>query len=90
MAHHYQEDATTTVKGNTMIERIRVLDPEAAEYIENEAPVLESYDKNGITLLGLFLFSETPQGFEYWNNLNERLFYEGDKRCPYCGKMILI
>lgn len=79
-----------TEEKSSLIEKVRGFDPEAAAYLESDAPLLPSYDGEAITLPGLFLFEETPQGFEYWNILHERLFYEGGKSCPHCGKTILL
>lgn len=55
-----------------LIERVRRIDRQAAEYLENEAPSLMwfLYDAK---LGRCFLWCETPQGHDYWERINELL-----------------
>ena len=71
------------------IEKIRSIDPAAAEYIETV--VIPRYDKKALhqltktrgflfwkkppkwTALDLFIWETSPQGREYWLNIKERL-----------------
>jgi len=59
-----------------LVERVRGLDPEAAEYMETEAPKLERFYPSG-ALAGCFVWDHTPQGQEYWEALALRL--EGEE-----------
>jgi len=57
-----------------LIEAVRKIDIQAAEYLENEAPKLLSFKpRNNID--GSFTWARTPQGNGYWSNLNSRIGY---------------
>jgi hypothetical protein len=61
----------------SLINDVRKLDTEAADYLENGAPKLGSYDDNkgeGDELSALFIWSESPQGTRYWANLDDILY----------------
>ena len=61
----------------SLIEAVRAIDEGAADYLENEAPMLRSYDPAS-TLSGLIYWSETPQGHEYWASIAKQLEGEGE------------
>ena len=61
-----------------LIAKVREIDRDAADYLENEAPKLKSYihrDKRcrGRELISIMIWSETPQGVSYWSELAEKL-----------------
>jgi hypothetical protein len=55
-----------------LIENVRIISKDAAEYLETKAPKLEGFSYRR-DLNSCFMWSKTPQGFTYWNNLNEAL-----------------
>ncbi len=55
-----------------LIERVREIDPEAAEYLSGPARELREFTPCR-DIVSLFLWSDTPQGPEYWNALSNRL-----------------
>lgn len=55
-----------------LIERVRKIDPEAAEYLSGPAREVESFNPWG-EIDGLFLWKNTPQGPKYWRALMIRL-----------------
>lgn len=60
----------------SQLEKIRKIDAEAAEYIENEViPRYGGFDylKPGNSLLSHFIWSLTPQGRDYWFDIWEKL-----------------
>jgi len=60
-----------TKEYHRLIEVVRTIDFEAAEYMLNEAPKLHSFiPKSNINLS--FRFISTPQGFNYWAKLNDK------------------
>ena len=52
-----------------LIERVRKIDKEAAEYLERDAPVLKSFAPAD-NLHACFIWATTPKGEQYWNNLS--------------------
>ena len=48
------------------------LDKTAACYMKEEAVKLKSFQYNS-ALSSAFDWSKTPQGFEYWNNVDKRI-----------------
>jgi hypothetical protein len=57
-----------------LIEAVRALDSKAADYIENEAKELTSYaDSDTNTLASIFAWRDTPQGEEFWININNKI-----------------
>ena len=58
-----------------LLERIERIDPEAARYIREDAPRLDSYRESS-DLLGLFLWNLTPQGGVYWADIYNTLDYQ--------------
>lgn len=56
-----------------LIERVRKIDPSAAEYLAGEEiRELGSFGQNE-DLKSIMVWSCTPQGFGYWCNINEQL-----------------
>lgn len=55
-----------------LIDRVRELDPEAAEYLINEAPLLGSFHFSN-KLDSVFRWSETPQYIEHWFRIDDEL-----------------
>lgn len=64
--------------------RVEKLDPEAAKYMWDEAPKLDRFDGSASMISSAFVFSETPQGHEYWWSLQNRLANEEDE-APKCA-----
>ena len=61
-----------------LCDRVEKLDPEAAKYMREEAPKLESFagqpgDGPMQYITAAFLFDHTPQGHEFWWTMHERL-----------------
>ena len=52
------------------IKAVAALDIDAAAYMLS---IMGSFPENGCKLLSLFRWSETPQGLDYWDNLNNRI-----------------
>jgi hypothetical protein len=57
----------------TLIEKIEKIDPEAAEYLRGDAHKLESFVSNINYLTGIMSWCETPQGWDYWNDIRNIL-----------------
>jgi hypothetical protein len=55
-----------------LIERVRVLDAEAAEYLETKARSSDSHVLTNM-LSGSFIWDRTPQGHAYWDAIDEKL-----------------
>jgi hypothetical protein len=49
-----------------LIEVGREIDEDAANYLADGARTLKSYDEGASTLVGMFVFCESPQGHDYW------------------------
>ena len=56
-----------------LIERVAKIDVNAAKYMISEAPNLRSFISDTTSLLTAFVFSDTPQGFEYWMHIAKKL-----------------
>ena len=58
-----------------LIEDVRKIDSSAADYIKNSACHLRTYSTIGSTLSlqSIFVWSETPQGKDYWFNIHAKL-----------------
>lgn len=52
--------------------RVEKIDAEAAEYMRKEAIKLKNFEYFGFLIMS-FRFADTPQGFEYWNNISIKL-----------------
>ena len=67
------------MKLKELIEAVRAIDENAAEYLEHEAPKLNSYGSgegdvfNAFPLDSIMAWSETPQGHDYWRNIRNLL-----------------
>jgi hypothetical protein len=66
------------MKIHELIERVRKIDAEAAEYLERDAPQTAYYacygpDDDRVTLENVMLWNSTPQGREYWSEINNKL-----------------
>lgn len=51
-----------------LIERVRLIDPAAAEYLESDDIKNCNFIPHG-NLGSVMIWSETPQGFQYWSNI---------------------
>jgi hypothetical protein len=63
-----------------LIQVVKKIDPDAAIYMDNEARYLDSFciDVCG-SLLGNFIWSETPQGSAFWVDINDRVYLDSHK-----------
>ena len=59
-----------------LVENVRTIDPEAAEYMVLCAPHLNRFAFYG-DLPSAFMWSDTPQGYTYWSELNKKLAKNG-------------
>lgn len=59
-----------------LISKVRKIDPEAADYLVEEAPKLKSYsnapDENN-ELNNLFSWKYSKQGHKFWSNIDRQL-----------------
>lgn len=55
-----------------LCDRVEAIDKEAARYMREEAPTLDSFDGCGI-LNDSFVWKESPYGFGYWSKLEQAL-----------------
>lgn len=55
-----------------LCDRVEAIDKEAARYMREEAPMLDSFDGCGI-LNDSFVWKETPHGYNYWSKLEKAL-----------------
>jgi len=62
-----------------LIERVRKLDPAAAEYLEGPAKEIKDFNYTD-NLWYAFLWADSAQGHEYWMKIAEALDREEDKR----------
>lgn len=67
-----------------LCDRVERLDPEAAKYMRSEALSLTRFDQCGRkdpeNIDYAFVWDETPQGHEFWDDLNEREMALHDKK----------
>lgn len=56
-----------------LIDKVEKINPEAAEYLRTEVPKLPSFNAGRKDLITLFLWNDSPQGREYWNNIWKQL-----------------
>ena len=64
------------MKVEELIEKVRKIDPKAAEYLEKEAPKLPRYVTPGgetSGLSGIIYWETTPQGHNYWESIARQL-----------------
>jgi hypothetical protein len=66
-----------------LISKVRAIDPKAAEYLDNGARTLETFSP-GDSLIGCFIWDESPQRHEYWSHIREDL--EKDLRRRRSGR----
>lgn len=62
-----------------LIERVRKLDPAAAEYLEGPAKEMSDFNYTG-NLWWAFYWDDSIQGHAYWEKIAEALDREEDKR----------
>lgn len=62
----------STKEYNDLCERVYKIDRDAAEYMRKEAIKLKNFEYFGFLIMS-FRFEDTPQGFEYWNNISIKL-----------------
>ena len=55
-----------------LIEKVYAIDVEAGEYLRYEAAGCGDFRYNGL-LANCFIWSDTPQGREYWRNIHNTL-----------------
>ena len=58
---------------NELIEQVRTIDVEAAEFLETQLGNFNYEWTNCPSLSALMLWENTPQGWEYWSNINRQL-----------------
>jgi hypothetical protein len=58
-----------------LVLKVADIDPVAADYMMGSAMSLRSFNPRP-TLIQCFIWSSTPQGLEFWNNLDQRLNWE--------------
>lgn len=56
-----------------IIDKVREVNPEAADYLEETKNDNKDYSWDQDTLLGLMIWDETPQGHKYWQLISEKL-----------------
>ena len=63
-----------------LIEKVRKIDPKAAEYLESEDKDEKAinWTPTAAELDGLMVWSQTPQEHNYWNNIFIQLRKGGD------------
>jgi hypothetical protein len=64
-----------TCSGESMdlIERTRLLDEDAADFLENYQRFDVEFIRSCTTLSQAFEYASTPQGHQFWDNLDARL-----------------
>lgn len=60
-----------------LIERVRQVNQEAAEYMEIEARKLEGFRPSS-RLTGAFIWAITPQGWPYWEDIRSKIAQSED------------
>ena len=55
-----------------LIDRVRKIDGEAADYLETEAKELRDF-KESDQLTECFYWDESEQGFDYWDEIADKL-----------------
>lgn len=55
-----------------LIEKVRLINPEAAEYLYTN---YRNTTKQYPTIDNLFVWANTPQGWEFWNNIERQIDY---------------
>lgn len=61
-----------TPEHQDLIDRVREIDPGAADYLQTDAHEL-AYFQPAETLWGCFRWSDTPQGSDYWHAIAQEL-----------------
>ena len=65
-----------TAEYQKLVEQVREVDEKAAVYLETEAKKLPSFTDSlilGMGLGGIFVWFESVQGHEYWENIYQKL-----------------
>jgi len=60
-----------------LVEDVRKIDPAAAKWLEEELPKRKSSELSG-DLMRVMDWRETPQGWEYWDNINTQIESQKD------------
>ena len=62
---------------NKLIEQVRTLDVEAAEFLQRQYNLYNyAYDFDSVSLYDLMDWEDTPQGYLYWSNIALKLGHE--------------
>ena len=56
----------------TLLKKVDKIDLSAGRYMRTKARKLCCFDESG-DLNGCFIFSDTPQGFDYWCGINAKI-----------------
>lgn len=62
---------------NELIEKVGWISPAAAAYLSGDAKELESYhcDESGNSVISIMVWSETPQGHDFWSDIHDIVGY---------------
>lgn len=71
LSRHLQKEVVRD-EYQILINEVRVVDPEAAEYLERGAPRLTDFAHSG-NLADCFTWCDTPQGHYYWYSIDRRI-----------------
>jgi len=64
-----------------LVEEVRKIDVQAAEYMLNEVPKLSFFNVNASGISGIFDWERTPQGTQFWAKIGRQTDqhrYKGD------------
>jgi hypothetical protein len=61
---------------NDLVGEVQKIDPNAAVYMLTEAKKLDDFDYTD-RLVTAFTWADTPQGWEYWDDIDTQLDYIG-------------
>lgn len=61
-----------------LVEDVRRIDPTAAKWLEEELPKRKSSELSS-DLMRVVDWRETPQGWEYWDNINTQIGSQKDR-----------
>lgn len=72
--HIFQSDIKGIIMDyEKMVSALLEIDSHAAYYVEHDAKTLNSYQKNANSLDLLFTWADSPQGGEYWVDINIKM-----------------
>lgn len=57
-----------------LIEKVREIDPKAADYIEAQDLLPSVGPSNDLELSQLFTWHHTPQGHDYWRGIHKQIW----------------